>query len=202
MQRIHFTASDLARTRLQSTLGPVVEGVFAFGVLVRSGNADFARWRAQVLGRLREHASTGPEPAGWTYTVKAPDDLLFLLERPTGWWPFPSRADAVRLAMEVWRAGVAPYWDRIQERLEAECDVLGRVAMAGGVEQLLATLHPKAVWNGPVLEIPDSRDRDIHLDGQGLHFCPSVFLPGRVGRVVMNEWDTGMTPWSSPRLPP
>ncbi|MGW7418194.1 ArsR/SmtB family transcription factor [Streptomyces sp. NPDC054863] len=193
---MHFTASDLARTRLQGTLGPVAEGAFALGVLAGSGHPDYARWRAEVLGRLRARASVGPAPGQWMRSVKAPDDLLFLLERGQltgGSGSFRSRADTARLALDVWRAGVAPYWDRIQERLEAECDALGRTAMAGGMERLLATLHPKGVWNGSVLEIPDGPDRDIHLDGQGLLLCPSVFLPGRVGRVVESERETGMT---------
>jgi DNA-binding transcriptional ArsR family regulator len=195
MQKLHFTASDLARIRLQSTLGPVAEGVFALGALTRSGNADYARWRGEVMGRLRGRASPGAPPGRLPRTVKAPDDLLFLLERG----PVPdaastlSPAEASRLALDVWRAGVAPYWERIQERLEAECEARGRIAMTGGVERLLATLHPRIRWKPPVLEMHDGPDREIRLDGRGLLLCPSGFLPGRgVGRVVECERETGM----------
>ncbi|UUU22859.1 ArsR/SmtB family transcription factor [Streptomyces sp. DSM 40750] len=198
MQRVHFTVGDLARTRLRSTLGPVAEGVFALGVLAGSGQADYARWRGEGhrrLLQLRQAASWSP-PAPLPRTVDAPDDLLFLLERAapaSGRPPLgPPRADAARLALDVWRAAVAPYWDRIGARLEAECEARGRIVMAGGVEELLATLHPRIVWTGSVLEIPDGPDREIHLDGRGLLLCPSVFLPGKVGRVVECERDTGM----------
>ncbi|MFC4492555.1 ArsR/SmtB family transcription factor [Streptomyces ovatisporus] len=195
MQRIHFTTADLARTRLQTTLGPVAEGVFALGVLAGSGNADYARWRAEVRGRLSPNASAVLPSARRMRVCSAPDDLLFLLERARPArrpGPFTSSADASRIALEVWRSGVDPYWARIQEKLQSECEARGRIALAGGVEQLLATLHPKIVWRAPVLEIHDGPDRDIRLDGRGLLLCPSVFLPGRVGRVVENERRSGM----------
>lgn len=195
MQRILFTASDLARTRLRSTLGPLAEGVFALGVLTTSGHADYARWRTEAHRRLLQHAAW-PPPGRRPKAVGAPDSLLFLLERqppaPAGAPHALSRGEATRLALDVWRAAVAPYWDGIREGLDAECEARGRIALAGGVERLLATLHPRIAWNGPVLEIADGPDRDIHLDGRGLLLCPSAFLPGRVGRVVECDPDTGM----------
>lgn len=196
MQRVHFTAADLARTRLRSTLGPVAEGAFALGVLAGSGHAGYARWRGDAHHRLLQRAAPWTPSALLLRTVKAPDDLLFLLDRAAGPEDGPpsglSRADAVRLALDVWRAAVAPYWDRIGERLTAECEARGRIVMTGGVEELLATLHPRIVWTGSVLEIPDGPDREIRLQGRGLLLCPSVFLPGKVGRVVECEPDTGM----------
>lgn len=195
MQRVHLTAADLARTRLRSTLGPLAEGVFALGALTGSGHADYARWRGEVHHRMLRQSTPRKLSALLPRTVDAPDDLLFLLERAAGPGGGPSgltRADASRLALEVWRVSVAPYWDLIGERLEAECEARGRLVMAGGVEKLLTTLHPRIVWTGSVLEIPDGPDREIHLDGRGLLLCPSVFLPGMVGRVVECEPDTGM----------
>ncbi|MFD5886495.1 ArsR/SmtB family transcription factor [Streptomyces sp. NPDC060334] len=197
MQTIHFTTSDLARTRLQSTLGPLAEGVFALGVLTRSGQANYARWRGETLGRMRERDPGGTTFAQRTRELGAPEELMFLLEHGTaapsgpGARP-PHRTEATRLALEAWRSGVAPYWDRISRRLEAECEARGRTAMTGGVERLLATLHPKVVWNSPVLEIHDGPDREIRLDGRGLLLCPSVFLPGRAGLVVESERESAM----------
>lgn len=196
MQRVHFTAADLARTRLRSTLGPVAEGAFALGVLTGSGHADYARWRDEARRRLPLQTPPWTTSARLPRTVDAPDDLLFLLERrpvtsgepPVGL----TRADAFRLAVDVWRSAIVPYWDRIGERLEAECEARGRIIMTGGVEELLATLHPRIVWTGSVLEIPDGPDREIRLDGRGMLLCPSVFLPGKVGRVVECEPGTGM----------
>ncbi|MFG2892261.1 ArsR/SmtB family transcription factor [Streptomyces sp. NPDC048248] len=201
MQRIHFTASDLARTRLQSTLGPLAEGALALGALAGAGRADHARWRLEVQGRLAQRTGSRQPPFRQPqdrsrHTVATPYDLLFLLERaaPPGGGAASGRprADASRLALDIWRAGVAPYWERIQDRLDAECEARGRIVVAGGVEQLLLTLHPKVVWRGPVLEIQDGPDRDIRLDGRGLLLCPSVFLPVRAVRVVACERATGM----------
>ncbi|MYV68544.1 ArsR family transcriptional regulator, partial [Streptomyces sp. SID2131] len=45
MQRIHFTGTDLARVRLRSGLGPLLEGVFATRLLVRPAHDAYARWR-------------------------------------------------------------------------------------------------------------------------------------------------------------
>ncbi|MGW0845441.1 ArsR/SmtB family transcription factor [Streptomyces sp. NPDC002787] len=200
MISIHLTTSDLARTRLRSTLGPVAEGVLALGVLARSGHADYARWRSEVLGRLRGRPAPGGAPLPQQLrSTGAPDGLLYLLERTSaaeravGAPALPS-PEAGRLALEVWRAGVAPYWDRIAERLRAECEARGRISMTGGVERLLATLHPRITWRAPVLEVHDSQgpERTVRLDGRGLLLCPTVFLPGRAGLVVECERETGM----------
>lgn len=205
MQRIRFTTADLARIRLRSSLGPVAEGAFALGALTGSRNTEYARWRSDVLGRLRENPSLSKKLGPQFRSLKAPDDLLFLLnsraEKATSAHAAHavhsayglSRAEATRLAMDMWRIGVAPYWDRILERLSTECDAHGRIAMTGGVEQLLTTLHPRIVWNPPVLEIHDGPDIDVELKGQGLLLVPSVFLPGAVGRVVEAERDTGLS---------
>ncbi|MER6502067.1 helix-turn-helix domain-containing protein [Streptomyces sp. NPDC001455] len=217
MQRIHFTASDLARTRLCGTLGPLAEGALALGALAAPGHAGYARWRAEAHHRLLRRAPSWPSPGRLPRGIAHPDDVLRLLERgspddrgtPAG----ASRAELSRLALDVWRAVVAPDWERIGERLDAECEARGRIAMGGGMERLLATLHPRIVWSGAVLEIPDGPDRDLHLDGRGLLLCPTVFLPGHPGRVVERERGTGMaalvfavpatgtraaTPWGRP----
>ncbi|MFG3497979.1 ArsR/SmtB family transcription factor [Streptomyces sp. NPDC047928] len=199
MQSIHFTAADLTRTRLQNSLGPVAEGVFALGALTRSRNPDLARWRAETLSRMRKISSLDQPLMPLLQSLRAPDDLLFLLDASPDADTSAlaalslSRTDAVRLAVDAWRAGVAPLWDRLLERLDTECDAHGRIAMAGGVERLLTTLHPRIVWKPPVLEIHDRVERDIRLDGRGLLLCPTAFLPGAVGRIIRTERDSGQT---------
>ncbi|MCY0941364.1 ArsR/SmtB family transcription factor [Streptomyces antarcticus] len=198
MQRIHFTASDLARTRLQSTLGPLAEGVLALGALSGPGQTEHARWRAEVRRRLGPPVGSGPPPprTGPRSAAHRPEDLLFLLERPAPAGAdapsAPPHLDAARRALDMWRIGVAPYWERIRERMEAECGARGQIVLTGGVELLLLTLHPKVVWRGLVLEVHDGPDRDIHLDGRGLLLCPSVFLLGSGVRVLTSERETGM----------
>lgn len=196
MQRIHFTASDLARTRLCGTLGPLAEGALALGALTVPGYVGHARWRAEARRRLLRGAPSWPPTGRLPHGVEHPDEVLGLLERgspdaprtPAG----ASRAELARLALDVWRTVVAPDWERIGERLDAECEARGRIALGGGVERLLATLHPRIVWDGAVLVVPDGPDRELHLDGRGLLLCPTVFLPGRPGRIVEREQGTGM----------
>ena len=45
----------------------------------------------------------------------------------------------------------------------------------GGIEHLLANLHPRVRWEAPTLQILDFVDTDLHLDGRGLKLQPSFF---------------------------
>ncbi|MGW7446185.1 ArsR/SmtB family transcription factor [Kitasatospora sp. NPDC054795] len=194
MQRIHFTVADLARVRVRSTLGPLAEGVFALGALDRRGSAEFAGWRTRTTRQLREQ----PQFA-LRRRLRDPDDLLALLEQGTDGGPEPrlpaasglTTAEGTALALSTWRIATAPYWERIQARLDDECDASGRIVMTGGVQMLLATLHPRIVWRPPVLELLDGPEQDVHLDGRGLLLVPSVFLAGRVCRLIEATQDSG-----------
>lgn len=168
MQRIHFDSGDLLRVSLRATAGAAVETALAQHQLAVGGGAGSAVWRRQAAACLPRRVIEVPAgsppgdpeiPAG----TGLPDD---------GCLP------------EVWRRAVAPYWDRLVGHLEVECDARGRVAMAGGVQQLLATLHPRISWRNSVLSVPGGPDEDVHLDGRGLVLCPSVFLSHRPGMVI------------------
>jgi DNA-binding transcriptional ArsR family regulator len=150
MQRIYFTASDLARTRLRATAGAETESEFASELLGHRGSAVYNRWRRQASKNLPPRSASSSPPS----------------------W------------VEVWRAAVAPHWSRILAYLEGECDARGRIVMAGGVEQLLATLHSRITWDEQVLEVHDGPDEDVHLDGRGLVLSPSVFLDHRSARFI------------------
>ncbi|MGW7369757.1 ArsR/SmtB family transcription factor [Streptomyces sp. NPDC054841] len=194
MQRIHFSAADFARTRLKTTAGPLAETAFALGMLGRGVGAPYARWRRQVNKRLPQ--GPGPLPGG----TRDPDVLLRQAEQygdPDDSVPripnplsLPGQHTGTCLP-EIWRVAVAPYWDRLLAYLEGECDARGRMVMAGGVEQLLATLHPRISWRGPVLEIPGGPDEDVFLGGRGLVLNPSVFLNHRPGMLIGAERETG-----------
>ncbi|MGW0389335.1 ArsR/SmtB family transcription factor [Streptomyces sp. NPDC003042] len=186
MQRIHFTAADVARTRLKITAGPLVESAFAYGLLGRGVSAPFARWRSQVGDRLspwpgRLPAATagpgGPSRPGAGPGADADAGLGALLR-------IIEQGAAGGELTRVWQAAVAPYWEALLAFLEVECEARGRVLMGGGAELLLATLHSRITWNAPVLEIHDGPDEDIHLEGRGLVLAPSVFLAHRAGRVT------------------
>ncbi|MGP4051912.1 ArsR/SmtB family transcription factor [Streptomyces sp. 2A115] len=168
MQRIHFDSGDLLRVSLRATAGAAVETALAQYQLAVGGGACSAVWRRQAAASLPRRAITPPSGS-------PPGDP----EIPTG----TGLSDDGFLP-QVWRRAVAPYWDRLVGHLEAECDARGRVAMAGGVQQLLTTLHPRISWRNPVLTVPGGPDEDVHLDGRGLVLCPSVFLSHRPGMVV------------------
>ncbi|MEV4318221.1 hypothetical protein [Actinocrispum sp. NPDC049592] len=184
MPRIHFTVKDLARTRLTLSLGPLADAVFALGVLVRGGYPPYDTWRRDVSGQLS--GLTGPiarltAPGS---KIRAPDDLLSLVdsEAPDALWAYGlSRQEATVAVLTVWRTAIAPYWDRVRSHLETDCDARGRIAMRQGVEELLATLHPRVAWRPPVLDLPGEPAGDVHLDGRGLQLTPSIFLIDRPG---------------------
>ncbi|MFC0432499.1 helix-turn-helix transcriptional regulator [Kutzneria buriramensis] len=191
MQRIHFTVEDLSRLRLRATLGPVTEAVLALGLLGRPVTASYTRWRNQALRQLQRRpglAELGRLTA---------DDLLCLIDRSAAVDDSALRTlhrtprQAASDVLEAWQVVVAPYWARVLGYLDAECDARGRIAMSSGVEQLLATLHPKIVWSPPVLEVPGLPPRDVHLDGRGLLLSPSMFLLDRPGLVIGAQRRTG-----------
>ncbi|MGW2817252.1 ArsR/SmtB family transcription factor [Streptomyces sp. NPDC001415] len=187
MQRIHFSAADLAGTRLTAGAGPLVETAFAAGLLGRGVQAPYLSWQRQLAKRLplppvSSRGGRGAEAndrAGYALRFGGAPDLpqLPFTARQLRWPPGIDLFD-------VWRAAVAPYWDNMQAYLEAECEARVRTVMAGGVEQLMATLHPRITWTSPVLEIPDGPDEDVVLGGTGLVVAPSVFLNHRPAQLI------------------
>ncbi|HEY9369986.1 ArsR/SmtB family transcription factor [Streptomyces sp.] len=76
------------------------------------------------------------------------------------------------------RAAIAPYWSRVQARVDADRAIRGRAVLDGGADELLASLPPMLRWRAPVLEADYPVDRDIRLDGRGLLLQPSYFCRG------------------------
>lgn len=80
--RIHFTADDLARTRIGTTLGPLAETLFGLSLVRSKTNSPngFAGWRESVRGRLTSEMKplAALSPRGWfgvdlwTLTGEAP----------------------------------------------------------------------------------------------------------------------------------
>jgi DNA-binding transcriptional ArsR family regulator len=73
------------------------------------------------------------------------------------------------------RIAVRPWWLRIRDLLRAEHDHRACVAVDGGIDALLTTLHPELRWVGRTLELPWPSDHSIDLDGRGIILAPSVF---------------------------
>jgi DNA-binding transcriptional ArsR family regulator len=74
--------------------------------------------------------------------------------------------------------GIAPQWPGMLAHLDADRLARARTLADGGVERLLATLHPTMRWCPPVLEFAarnDDRSSVVHLHGRGLDLVPSIF---------------------------
>jgi DNA-binding transcriptional ArsR family regulator len=87
------------------------------------------------------------------------------------------RAELVASLRKYHNAAIAPYSDRMQARVDAECARRGRDLLHGGAEGLLGGLGPAMRWRAPVLEVEyvGGVDRDLHLGGRGLVLIPSYF---------------------------
>lgn len=74
------------------------------------------------------------------------------------------------------RTALAPWWNDIRTRLDAERSAHNRFLTKGHLGGLLGSLHPGLAWQPPVLEVRGlGVDRDIRLDGRGLLVLPSYF---------------------------
>ncbi|MFC8764610.1 ArsR/SmtB family transcription factor [Streptomyces sp. NPDC057193] len=199
MQRIHFSSADLARTRLRTSAGPLVETAFAAVLLGRGVGAPYAGWRRQVSKRLPPPRPGQGPGAGADELVRRAVEYGGTSDgTPSGPAASASARDTTPAGPshgpelpDIWRAAVAPYWDKVLEYLEADCEARGRAVMAGGVEQLLSTAHPRITWTSPVLEIPGGPDGDVVLGGRGLVLTPSVFLNHRPGQLIWPQDGSG-----------
>jgi DNA-binding transcriptional ArsR family regulator len=87
------------------------------------------------------------------------------------------RTELVAVLRRYHNAVIAPYADRMQARVDAECARRGRDLLHGGAEALLDGLKPAMRWKAPVLEAEygGGLDRDLYLGGRGLLLIPSYF---------------------------
>lgn len=91
-------------------------------------------------------------------------------------------AGAVRwladLVERAWEALVAPEWPRLRALLEADVAYHSRRLAEGGLERLLAELHPGFDWAGETatLTVAYHGEHVRALEGQGLVLLPSVFV--------------------------
>ncbi|GGT21703.1 transcriptional regulator [Streptomyces toxytricini] len=118
--------------------------------------------------RLRSEFSVRPAPRGASWTTEVRDADPRAMRR---------LAAALKSCHQV---AISPYWGPMEQHLRAETTRRGRLMVQGGVEALLRSLHPMAVWNAPVLEIPGyrpvlQREIDFRLAGRPFVLAPSVF---------------------------
>ncbi|MFJ2647328.1 ArsR/SmtB family transcription factor [Streptomyces sp. NPDC087420] len=132
------------------------------------GEADFAHQLEDVLSTPRTQLSA---------------ELSILAEEsgPTPWIRELDGGDHQVMARlgdtltAYHRVALAPYQDQIRAHAEADRARRGLALLNGGVERLLAELHPRVRWEAPVLQIPVYADQDVYLEGRGLVLVPSFF---------------------------
>lgn len=72
-------------------------------------------------------------------------------------------------------AGLRPFWGTIRAEIAADRAKRVEHFAAGGLDALLAGLHPRVRWNPPCLEVEGVHTADLHLEGRGLLLQPSYF---------------------------
>jgi DNA-binding transcriptional ArsR family regulator len=84
------------------------------------------------------------------------------------------------------QTAISPHWARVRRLVDADRGRRARILLDGGVERLLATLHPTIRWCPPVLQVQlrSTDDFDVHLDGRGLVLQPAVFAGASPGVMV------------------
>jgi Helix-turn-helix domain len=163
------------RSRLDSRMGPLLELVPADGWI-----PDFLlpAHHAQQLTAALEQVRSTPDESIY------PDLAQIAAERPL---PPTARAlangqprtlgelaDAIAAYHHL---AVAPHADAIAASIDAERALRARMIADGGLDLMLATLHPAIRWIPPCLEIMNFKPRaEVHLAGQGLLIAPHVFV--------------------------
>ncbi|MGC7096212.1 ArsR/SmtB family transcription factor [Amycolatopsis lurida] len=193
MYHLRFTVEDLARTRIASTVDPVVETLFAVELLARNGGGDeFAAWRERTHARLGQR---GRSLVNLARVVRPVPDLLSMVEHPgavpdpTGKLAKAKRHNVFSAIHAFHKVAVAPYWPRLRAQIDADTAARGRLILDGGIERFLEILHPTAQWSCPTLSIPSPRDQEVVLDGRGLVLVPSLFLADRPGVLIDTTGD-------------
>lgn len=177
MQRVYFSAQDLARTVVKVAERPLVETLLSLDLLARQGGGDaYASWRRRTMSRLGRHSCS---LLPLVRTLRAVPDLLHMAEDTANPETGTRRQNLTLMLEEFHKVALAPYWDRVSDTLNDDCATRGRTVLSGGIERLLSTLHPSVRWDGGVLEIPSHRSQDVVPDGAGLLLAPSLFLTDR-----------------------
>jgi hypothetical protein len=89
----------------------------------------------------------------------------------------PTQALNILVAQQrlAWQTLVAPLWDRMWGLLDADVTTRARQLADGGLEELFANLHPRAVWDRDALHLTGFRRGTVDLRGRGLILIPTAF---------------------------
>ncbi|MFC9692094.1 ArsR/SmtB family transcription factor [Kribbella sp. NPDC056951] len=87
------------------------------------------------------------------------------------------RPDGVVRLLRDYRAIAlqGPVWGEVHRHVETARARYAHDLLSGGLDVLLAGLHPSIRWKAPVLEADYSYDLDLELGGRGLQIVPAYF---------------------------
>lgn len=188
MWAVHFEEQDLRRITISGTPALMEELVLGVASLRRKWHDPAARRRrAYTVGRLTPEvkplldlvsATQGEIPDFLFPPVTAFGDALDAIEEA-------SRDDRLIRAIRAYHAAaVHPFWSVLTSSADTDRNTRARLLVDGGVDCLLATLHPTLVWQPPLLIktgepgcvscLADAAKSPVRLDGRGLLLVPSA----------------------------
>jgi DNA-binding transcriptional ArsR family regulator len=97
--------------------------------------------------------------------------------------PAGARGVLADLLAACWERLLAPVWPQLRDVLEGDLVERSRRLAAGGMERLLADLHPDVAWRDGRIEVDKPVNERRALDGAGLVLMPTAF--GGFGPVVL-----------------
>jgi DNA-binding transcriptional ArsR family regulator len=197
MMRIHFTPDDLRRVTIAGPerLNEVVNSAAAF-MKRRLPAHEQRRFARDLTPATRPLLQIADAPYG-TPDFLTPDvgaDFETGLDAVLSTPEEQIRAELEPFTRHTWMRDVnrvrgvlgtavrayardvfAPHWQRAAASVATDRALRSQILIDGGVEMLLATLHPLVVWTYPVLTLPCIEETDFHLRGQGVRLVPAYF---------------------------
>ncbi|GAA0387402.1 ArsR/SmtB family transcription factor [Streptomyces luteireticuli] len=123
--------------------------------------------------------------------------------------PAAAVTELTGLLERAWRELLLPEWPRLRSVLEADVAFRTRQLADGGLERLLAGLHPSLSWADGTLTVDHRADHERTLDGEGVLLVPSAFTWPKMIAGFDPPWQATLVYpargigalWSAPRPP-
>jgi len=126
--------------------------------------------------------------------IAADLNKLAAVHRPPTWAGTLTHADpdalhAVTRALATYhQVAIAPHADPVRAAQDAERSHMATIWRRQGIGAVLERTHPRAQWQAPVLTLPSTVDRQVHLAGRGLILAPLMFC-GSSTRLWIGDQD-------------
>ncbi|WP_316742781.1 helix-turn-helix domain-containing protein [Streptomyces sp. MK7] len=170
--RAALTACGLVRaTRLLLSVAPPLASYFPDFLTPPEGAAGLEAGLEALCATPRDRVRT--EVMLTVRTAGAHRPTAFQRELAAGdREPLTETADIMRA---LYHETIEPDWTRVDAGVDADRALRARALRDGGVDGLLDSLRPAAVWDPPVLRSRYPVEYDLHLGGRGLLLIPSFF---------------------------